>query len=97
MSDAYIVEQGQYSDSQLIAVSSTLELAKAAVKAHIELRDALAKTEDRDYNVGPYVDEWREYTGDHYRSYSFWEYAGDETYTISEFTRDAAPMPPTWP
>lgn len=93
----YVVEEGQYSDRDLIAVMATFEMAKNAVKQHIEQRNALMLADRPDRTGYAYTDTWEHYPASKYRSRSYWVYEGDGvSYSIYEMVLDEIPKARDW-
>ena len=98
MTNVYVITEGEYSDEDIIAVASTFDLAKEAVRLHIEQR--IAKQSDfppeARYAPKPYSDRWQPYPANNHRAYRYWEYSDNmvAAYRISELVLDAPPMPP---
>jgi hypothetical protein len=83
----YVVEEGEYSDAQIIAVMSTLELAKAAVTNHAT-KDGSWQPEN-----WPYVEKWTRYSSSNRRTNTYWCLEDNwRDYTIYEFEIDRMPV-----
>ena len=93
----YIVDEGSYSDTQTIAVMSTLELAKDAVRAHLEMRRLKAierwdYTEEEAQRRWPYKDDFN-YRDADANAFESWSYVPDSDYNIYAVEVDQMPAP----
>ena len=87
----YVVEEGAYSATQVIAVMPTLALAKDIVKRRLEQHIAYGN-----YHR-PYEDKWHEQLpseNDDSACTKYIFYRGDDDYTINEYRVGVLPPPP---